>query len=106
MFKKGMAIMAEYTYEAVNPSLVENTIMRILLIDGVRRTYNITANEGHVLHDNTLDAPVFDEETGAETGEVILGYTEGTTSCHISYDWNTNKREFYAVPSSEIPEGK
>ena len=94
------------TYEDIIPTLVENTTMRYLVADGVRRTYNIKANEGYVLHDNTLDTTIYDDETDEPTGEVILGYSEGTKSCGINYDWDANPREFYAVLRSSVPENR
>lgn len=94
------------TYEDIIPTLVENTTMRYLVADGVRRTYNIKANEGYVLHVNTLDTIIYDDETDEPTGEVILGYAEGIKSCGINYDWDENPREFYAVLRSSVPENR
>lgn len=96
--------MAVYTYEDVNPTLIANTTMRKLFINGVWKTYNITANEGYVLHDNTLDQYEGGlDENGEPVGELLLGYTTTTCTCGASYDFTANPREFYAVLASEVP---
>lgn len=97
--------MATYTYEDVTPSLIENTTMRKLFIDGVHKTYNITPNEGYVLHDNYLDSEALDPDTYEPTGEIILGFYAGMRSVRYDYDFTANPREFYAVLESEVPEG-
>ena len=87
-----------YTYEDVIPTLIENTTMQKRLLNGVHRTYLITANAGYVLHDTISDW----DEPNLETGEFThhLGYTTGTTTCPANYDFVANPREFYAVPES------
>lgn len=64
--------------------------------------YFIQANEGYLLHDRALDIvethPVTDEELSR-----LAGFTGGTCSCGYNYDWETNPREFYAVPETEVP---
>lgn len=96
-----------YTYEDVNPTLIENTTMKKRLFDGVHTSYTIKANEGYLLHDNACDTPVFDEETFEETGEVILGFRPSTytASCGANYDFAENSRGFYTIPENELPEG-
>lgn len=96
------------TYEPVNPSLIENTIMQKRLSDGVHRTYTIKAVDGYVLHDNANDwqgvdengMPLFDEN-----GEpvMVLGYSIGTVTCAANYDFVANPRDFYAVPVDSVP---
>lgn len=94
------------TYEEVTPTPIANARVRKALLDGIAKKYYINANVGYVLHDNTLDSPVYDEAAGEETGEIILGYSEGTKTCGIAYDWAANPREFYAVLRSEVPENQ
>lgn len=91
------------TYEEINPSPIENATVRQSYRDGVAGSFYINANEGYVLHDNTLDSPVYDEITGEETGNIILGYSEGTKTCRANYDWDANPREFYAVLRDNVP---
>ena len=92
-------------YEDVTPSLIENTIMqrKINATTGNVSFYNITPCEGYVLHTNNYDDPVFDEETGEETGEVIAGYTRGTISVGYNYNFETNPFNIYAILESEVP---
>lgn len=90
------------TYEEVTPTPIENATVKKLLLDGVHKTYNISPNEGYVLHDKNYDLPVLDEE-GGETGEFILGYRTNTASCPATYDFTENPREFYAVLASTVP---
>lgn len=64
--------------------------------------YRIKANEGYVLHDNTLDAPAYDENDEPlldENGNpvIILGFTAGTCAVSTSYDFEVNPRGFYTV---------
>jgi hypothetical protein len=40
-----------------------------------------------------------------ETDEIILGFTTGTKTCHINYDFEENPREFYAVKDGDYNEG-
>lgn len=91
-----------YTYEEINPTLIENTTMQKMLLNGVHRTYVIQANEGFVLHDKALDGEIVDDMTGEVLG-ITLGYTRGSVSCAASYNFTTNTREFYAVPENEVP---
>lgn len=107
--------MANYTYEDME-TLIPNTTMRKLFIDGVHRTYNIQANEGYVLHDNNYDQPIIDEETYEQIGST-LGYHGGVVSCGYFYDFtpvemldeagNTvtayGSRKFFAKLASEVP---
>jgi hypothetical protein len=107
------------TYEPLNPPIIENTVMRKLLLDGVLRTYRIAPAEGYVLHDKAWDSPVLDDE-GNETGEAILGYQVGEASCGFNYDFSTRlvtaidgstvtaygSREFYAIPRNLVPENQ
>ena len=92
--------------EVVNPTLIENTSMKILYLNNVVKAYKITANNGYVLHDNVLDAYEYDEFTGEPIGQPVLGYSEGTKSCGINYDWDENSRAFYAVLRSSVPENQ
>lgn len=96
--------MANYTYEDVVPTLIENTTMKKMFINGVHRTYNIAPIDGYVLHDNAGNWQVQDEITG-EWHEVEA-YYRGMCSCGASYDFATNPREFYAVPANTVPENQ
>lgn len=91
------------TYEELNPTPIENARVRKAFLNRVAKVYYINANEGYVLHDNTLDSPAYVEIIGGETGGIILGYSEGTKSCGIDYDWDANPREFYAVLRDTVP---
>lgn len=91
------------TYETVNPSPIENTIVTKVLINDVHRLYRIQAIEGYVLHDNRRDNYV-DPETGEELASPILGYTAGVTSVAANYDFLENPNNFFTVPRTEVPE--
>ena len=96
-----------YTYDEVNPSLIENTTMRLRLRDGAPYQYLIKPNDGYVLHDKAWDA--YDggyTEDGEPIGNLIAGYTIGECSCSASYDFAENAREFYAVLASTVPENQ
>lgn len=91
------------TREDLTTSLIENTSMKKVFHDDAHVQYEITPNEGYVLHDNTYDTPVFDEETFTETGEVVLGYRTSTASVSARYDFEANLRELYAVLATDVP---
>ena len=95
------------TYEDVNPTLIANTTMRKRILDGIFKVYTINANEGYILHDKGYDSPVYDETTGEETGEVILGFRppSSTATVAANYDFIANPRELYAILEDELPEG-
>lgn len=90
-----------YVYEDVNPSLIENTTMKMVLQDGVNRGYRITPNDGYVLHDKANDWTDLNPDTMEET--LMLGYARGTVTCHANYDFTANPREFYAVLETDVP---
>jgi hypothetical protein len=89
------------THKKLSESLIPNTDMEIISIDGVETSYSITPKEGFKLHAKELDSSAFDEKTMTQTDEIILGFTKGTKTCHISYDFEENPREFYAVLATE-----
>ena len=89
------------THKKLSESLIPNTDMEIISIDGVETSYSITAKDGYKLHAKELDTKGFDEETLSETDEIVLGFTMGTKTCHINYDFEENPREFYAVEDGE-----
>lgn len=91
------------TREDLIPSLIENTSMKKVFRDGIHVQYDITPNEGYVLHDSTYDTPILVEGTGEETGEVVLGYRVSTASVAARYDFEANPRELYAVLASDVP---
>lgn len=89
------------TYEEVIPTLIQNTTVRKSYYDGKHCSYFITPIEGYVLHDQTRDWIDVDIDTQEES--LNLGYTYGTATCAADYDFITNLREFYAVPSNTVP---
>lgn len=92
-----------FTYEDLIPTLIENTTMQKVFIDGVHSNYRITPIEGYVLHDKGMDDVVIDPVTMMPTDEVLPGFRTATASCPASYDFADNPREFYAVLASEVP---
>ena len=90
-----------YTYENVNPTLVENTTMKLMVRDGVPKNYMITPNEGYVLHDSAFDTWI--DIDGNELTEPILGFRTTTATCPVTYDFVVNSREFYTVPADSVP---
>lgn len=91
----------DFVREEVIPSPIENATVCKGIVDGVHRQYEITPNEGYVLHDNRRDWTPIDLDTMEET--LYLGYTTGMASCAASYDFTENPREFYAVPQDSVP---
>lgn len=93
--------MAVWTEEIVNPTLIANTTMKKRYMDGVFKTYGITANEGYVLHDKSMDWYEQDPDTMEQV--LYLGYAVGMKTCGANYDFVANPREFYAVPADSVP---
>ena len=91
------------TYTDVNPTLIVNTTMQIMSLDGVPKVYCITPNENFMLHDNTYDTHEYNEDM-TEIVNTILGYRTSTATCSVNYDFTANSREFYAVLRSEAKE--
>ena len=89
------------THTKISKSLIPNADMEIISIDGVSASYSIAPKEGYKLHAKELDSFEFDEEAMAETDRIIPGFTTGTKTCHISYDFEENPREFYAILATE-----
>lgn len=83
-------------YEIVDPTPIENAIVRRVLFDGIHRIYDIGAVDGYVLHDKSFD---YEDEFG----NVIFGYAAGTVSVRWDYDFDVNPRELYAVLASTVP---
>ena len=92
--------MAVVTREDVTP-IYANTTMQKVYVDGVHQQYAITPVDGYVLHDQKRDWYDIDPETEEEI--LMLGYTTGTASCAVNYDFVANPREFYAVLASSVP---
>ena len=78
-------------------SKIENTIFEAREKDGKIISYRISPIEGYKLHEVTLDEPVFDEETGEETGEVKLGFTTAYVTAGGNYDFVKNERQIYSI---------
>ena len=76
-----------FTYEDVTPTLIPNTTMQKMFIDGVHKTYVITPIEGYALHDSASDMEGFNPETGEPTGQIVFYYAIGGASCGANYDF-------------------
>jgi hypothetical protein len=94
------------TKEDLIPSLIPNTSMQKIFVDGVHTQYGIKANKGYVLHDKDLDEYRFDFETETLTDEIILGFYDGIRTVRFDYDFTENPREFYATLKTDLSEGK
>lgn len=90
--------------EDLIPTLIPNTSMQKIIVNGVHTQYGIKANEGYVLHDNSLDEEEINEETYEPTGNIILGFYRGTRTVNYNYNFIANPREFYAILETELPE--
>jgi hypothetical protein len=90
-------------YVTVEPYFENTTMQAYYNSANVLTAYRISPCDGYVLHEISLDTPVYDEETGEETGEIILGYTTATISAGYNYDFEANPRQIYAVLESSVP---
>ena len=104
----------ETIFEKVIPSHIPNTTMQKVFRDGVHRQYYITPNEGYVLHDNAVEFPDIDPETGEEV--TLFNYYTGMCSCGASYDFDNTtvidgytaygSKRFFARPATEVPKNQ
>ena len=86
--------------------IYENTTMQASYNDAdVLRVYRIKPIEGYVLHVNSYDTEVFDEETLEPTGEILLGYIPypAFTAVPHNYDFEANPFNIFAVPQDTVP---
>lgn len=106
-----------FTYENIT-TLIPNTTMQKMYIDGVQKGYRIKPIANYVLHDNTMDTDVYDE-TFTEIIGKKFGYSPSSVyvSCGANYDFSTHTvtdengstyivygdREFFAIPESDVP---
>lgn len=90
-------------YVDVNPTLIENTIMQLMIdVDDADRilSYKITPVNGYVLHDKVGDWKDHDEITGEEVTKQAF-YT-GMCTCGANYDFAENPREFFAISKKDF----
>lgn len=94
-------------YSPMAETLLENTSMKLGVdsVTGQPKKYEITPNEGYVLHDNSYDTYAEYDDEGNGIGEKTLGYRTSSASCSIA-QFNSNYYEFYAVLRSEVPENQ
>ncbi len=106
------------TCEILSQTLIPNTVMRKMLVDGVHKGYSIQPISGYVLHDNTMDIDIIDEATYEVVGRKF-GYSPSSVdvTCGLNYDFSTRTvtgengntytaygdREFFAVLESTAP---
>lgn len=110
--------MAVITYEDVVPTLIPNTTMRKMFIDGVHKVYVITPLDGYVLRDKANDEEEIDPDTLEPTGRTLFCYASGGATCGANYDFTPlqvtdengvthtaygAQREFFARLASEVP---
>lgn len=82
----------------------ENTTMKASYSNSnVLIGYFVYPCEGYVLHSSSYDEPIIDEETGLETGEVMLGYIDSSVGLTRNYNFETNPLNIYAVLRNEVP---
>lgn len=83
-------------------SPIPNTTAEVFTNErGEGRFYKIRPAAGYKLHVKELDEDVYDES--GRFVEHKKGYTKGFTTCPLSYDFEANTREIYAVKEEEEP---
>lgn len=101
--------------EDLQTTLIPNTTMQKVIINGVHKQYYITPCEGYVLRDKANDEIVYDDDFN-EIG-VRFCYASGGASCGANYDFTPlqvtdengvthtaygAQREFFARLASEV----
>ena len=88
-------------YKDITP-IIKNTVMQERYNDnGEMINYVISPTKGYLLHENSRDEIVVDEE-GNDIGKIKKGYTSGIVTVLSNYDFAINEREIYAVKESDI----
>lgn len=106
------------TYVNLSQTLIPNTTMRKMLIDGVHKGYSIQPISGYVLHTSGLDIDVYDESYTHIIG-VKFGYSPSSVdvTCGANYDFTARTvtdengdtftaygdMAFFARPESTVP---
>jgi len=97
-------------YVTMDVSPIENATTKQRIDDTTNAllSYRIYPNEGYVLHDNQYDQPIYDDETGEETGGIMLGYIPYPSFVTVGnrYDFEENERQLYCVPADTVPENQ
>ena len=91
----------EIVREEVTPTPIPNTKVVNAFVNGVHRQYEITPNDGFVLHNNVRDWTHINPDTMEET--FYRGYSQSSSSVSANYDFTENPNELYAVPVDSVP---
>ena len=82
--------------------IIENTTMEKYVDgNGIERVYIIAPIEGYVIHNNARDWTEIDPETNEEI--LFEGFTTGSVSVPITYDFVANPFNLYTKLASEVP---
>ena len=85
----------EVTRKDINPTLIPNTTMQKIFVDGVHVQYSIMPNKGYVLHDKRIDEEVTNPDTHEPTGEIIPRFSKGGCTMKHDYDFTAIKSGIY-----------
>ena len=81
----------------------ENTIMKeIRDNDNKLIGYDISPDEGYVLHNSKLDNHNYDIETKEQKELLTKGYSRSSCSIESNYDFDTNPYEIYAIKEDAV----
>ena len=111
------------------PMIENTTITPVYNSDNELRGYEVSPDNGYVIHTTNYDTPVYDEETFEETGEILLGFTSTYILLGYNYNFSTvvagtytytdengmevsipvnkvGRFEIFAIPESIVPENQ
>lgn len=71
--------------EPMEITLIPNTRMNKMIVNGIHNGYEIQAVEGYVLHDNRIDSTDYDE---LDNATIIPRFKLGSTTVPASYDFD------------------
>lgn len=83
--------------EKIIPSILPNTTVNKIYVDGVHTQFEIIPDKGFKLHDARLDREEFNEETFEFTGRIIPGFKTKGVTVRYDYDFEKNPNQFYST---------
>ena len=102
--------MVESIRGVIMKNIENTTIEEVKDNDGTLLVYEVTPNEGFLLHNNVNDYTEPDAETGAEI--LHLGFSSASSTVPLDYDFDNTKKidgytaygskEVFAIPRDKV----
>ena len=87
-------------FKELTSSFIANTTMKEVYIDNELKLYEITPNEGYVVHINKLDKTIDIEGNIVEPP--VPQYTVSTISVNANYNFFSNPENIYTILKEKV----